>query len=212
MTATGRCRRKKTAPTATTSPPCTGTMRPPQPAAAPATPPTRPRPWTPASGARSSGGFYSYDHGHLLLWQEWTNPEDRPLWDRRDELVAKYGEGDGQLHDQHLPEPLPVPECVHHGPVLLADPPLPAHLRGPDRGNDLLHRTQGRDRRRTGPSASASTRTSSTPPAWPLPTTSRSSGPATRPIGPPRRPLERHDPRVHGMRSPAPTSRPRRWA
>ena len=38
------------------------------------------------------GGFYSYDHGHLLLWQEWTNPEDRPLWDRRDELVEKYGE------------------------------------------------------------------------------------------------------------------------
>ena len=38
------------------------------------------------------GGFYSYDHGHLLLWQEWTNPQDRPLWDRRDELVAKYGE------------------------------------------------------------------------------------------------------------------------
>src|SRR6476660_545994 len=41
---------------------------------------------------KGKGGFYSYDHGHLLLWQEWTNPEDRPLWDRRDELVEKYGE------------------------------------------------------------------------------------------------------------------------
>ncbi|WP_413542732.1 benzoate 1,2-dioxygenase large subunit [Citricoccus nitrophenolicus] len=38
------------------------------------------------------GGFYSYPHGHLLLWQEWTNPQDRPLWDRREELVEKYGE------------------------------------------------------------------------------------------------------------------------
>ncbi|GAB2620070.1 benzoate 1,2-dioxygenase large subunit [Kocuria arenosa] len=38
------------------------------------------------------GGFYSYEHGHLLLWQEWTNPQDRPLWDRREELVDKYGE------------------------------------------------------------------------------------------------------------------------
>ncbi|OAV61257.1 benzoate 1,2-dioxygenase large subunit [Enteractinococcus helveticum] len=38
------------------------------------------------------GGYYSFPHGHLLLWQEWTNPEDRPLWDRRDELVEKYGE------------------------------------------------------------------------------------------------------------------------
>lgn len=39
-----------------------------------------------------SGGYYSFEHGHLLLWQEWTNPEDRPLWDRRDELAEKYGE------------------------------------------------------------------------------------------------------------------------
>lgn len=38
------------------------------------------------------GGYYSFPYGHLLLWQEWTNPEDRPLWDRRDELVEKYGE------------------------------------------------------------------------------------------------------------------------
>ena len=39
-----------------------------------------------------NGGYYSFPHGHLLLWQEWTNPEDRPLWDRRDELAEKYGE------------------------------------------------------------------------------------------------------------------------
>lgn len=38
------------------------------------------------------GGFYSFPYGHLLLWQEWTNPEDRPLWKQRDELVEKFGE------------------------------------------------------------------------------------------------------------------------
>ena len=38
------------------------------------------------------GGYYSFPYGHLLLWQEWTNPEDRPLWDRRQELVDEYGE------------------------------------------------------------------------------------------------------------------------
>jgi benzoate/toluate 1,2-dioxygenase alpha subunit len=27
-----------------------------------------------------------------LLWQEWTNPEDRPLWERRDELIEEHGE------------------------------------------------------------------------------------------------------------------------
>lgn len=41
---------------------------------------------------KQKGGFYSFEHGHLLLWQEWGNPQDRPLWDRREELVEKYGE------------------------------------------------------------------------------------------------------------------------
>ncbi|WP_270255679.1 MULTISPECIES: benzoate 1,2-dioxygenase large subunit [Kocuria] len=41
---------------------------------------------------KAKGGFYSFEHGHLLLWQEWGNPQDRPLWDRREELVEKYGE------------------------------------------------------------------------------------------------------------------------
>ena len=39
-----------------------------------------------------NGGFYSFPRGHLLLWQEWTNPEDRSLWDQRDRLVDEYGE------------------------------------------------------------------------------------------------------------------------
>lgn len=42
--------------------------------------------------ARQKGGYYSFDHGHLLLWTEWLDPANRPLFDRRDELVAKYGE------------------------------------------------------------------------------------------------------------------------
>lgn len=46
---------------------------------------------------KQKGGFYSFEHGHLLLWQEWGNPQDRPLWDRREELVEKYGEEMGNL-------------------------------------------------------------------------------------------------------------------
>ncbi len=42
--------------------------------------------------AKQGGGFYSFDHGHLLLWTNWANPEDRPNWDRREELAAKYGQ------------------------------------------------------------------------------------------------------------------------
>ena len=39
------------------------------------------------------GGYYAWDHGHVLLWNEWGNPEDRPLWNRRDEWVEEFGAG-----------------------------------------------------------------------------------------------------------------------
>ncbi|BCW71995.1 benzoate 1,2-dioxygenase large subunit [Arthrobacter sp. NicSoilB8] len=42
--------------------------------------------------AKQKGGYYSFDHGHLLLWTEWLDPSNRPLFDRRAELVEKYGE------------------------------------------------------------------------------------------------------------------------
>ncbi|MEK0099266.1 benzoate 1,2-dioxygenase large subunit [Streptomyces sp. A475] len=42
--------------------------------------------------SKQRGGFYSFDHGHLLLWTEWLDPANRPLNERRDELVEKYGQ------------------------------------------------------------------------------------------------------------------------
>lgn len=42
--------------------------------------------------AKQGGGFYSFENGHLLLWTNWANPEDRPNWDRREELAATYGQ------------------------------------------------------------------------------------------------------------------------
>jgi benzoate/toluate 1,2-dioxygenase alpha subunit len=42
--------------------------------------------------AKQGGGFYSFDHGHLLLWTRWANPEDRPLYERRHELTEKFGQ------------------------------------------------------------------------------------------------------------------------
>ena len=41
--------------------------------------------------AKQGGGFYSFENGHLLLWTNWANPEDRPNWDRREELARQYG-------------------------------------------------------------------------------------------------------------------------
>lgn len=42
--------------------------------------------------AKQGGGFYSFDNGHLLLWTNWANPEDRPNWSRREELAAQFGQ------------------------------------------------------------------------------------------------------------------------
>ncbi|MQS38863.1 benzoate 1,2-dioxygenase large subunit [Streptomyces katsurahamanus] len=42
--------------------------------------------------SKQRGGFYSFDHGHLLLWTKWLDPANRPLAARRDELVAGFGE------------------------------------------------------------------------------------------------------------------------
>ncbi|NKR46359.1 benzoate 1,2-dioxygenase large subunit [Rhodococcus hoagii] len=41
---------------------------------------------------KQGGGYYSFDHGHLLLWMWWGNPEDRPLFERKAELAAEFGE------------------------------------------------------------------------------------------------------------------------
>jgi len=41
---------------------------------------------------KKGGGFYSFEQGHLLLWTRWDNPEDRPLYERRDALVAEVGQ------------------------------------------------------------------------------------------------------------------------
>ena len=46
-----------------------------------------------AGGCAKNGGVsYSFENGHLLLWTRWDNPEDRPLMEQRDRLVAEFGE------------------------------------------------------------------------------------------------------------------------
>jgi benzoate/toluate 1,2-dioxygenase alpha subunit len=40
---------------------------------------------------RQGGGFYAFEHGHMLLWSEWANPEDRPNFARHAEYADRYG-------------------------------------------------------------------------------------------------------------------------
>jgi benzoate/toluate 1,2-dioxygenase alpha subunit len=41
---------------------------------------------------QQGGGFYAFDHGHILLWTKWANPQDRPNFARREEFAARKGE------------------------------------------------------------------------------------------------------------------------
>lgn len=42
--------------------------------------------------AKNGGGFYSFEHGHMLLWTRWANPQDRPAYQYRDDLIERCGE------------------------------------------------------------------------------------------------------------------------
>ncbi len=42
--------------------------------------------------AKQGGGSYSFKNGHMLLWTNWSNPEDRPLYAMRGQWVEKFGE------------------------------------------------------------------------------------------------------------------------
>jgi benzoate/toluate 1,2-dioxygenase subunit alpha len=46
---------------------------------------------------KSGGGYWSYPHGHLCLWTWAANPQDRPLWDRMDELKEQFGDAKGEF-------------------------------------------------------------------------------------------------------------------
>ena len=42
--------------------------------------------------SKSVGGVYGFENGHILLWTRTMNPEVRPVWNRRADLQARYGE------------------------------------------------------------------------------------------------------------------------
>ena len=44
------------------------------------------------SWAKQGGGFYSFEHGHLLLWTKFANPEFKPNAHRRAEYIERLGE------------------------------------------------------------------------------------------------------------------------
>ncbi len=93
--------------------------------------------------AKKGGGSYSFENGHLLLWTRWDNPEDRPLMEQRERLVAEFGEAKADWMIGNSRNLCLYPN-VPDGPVQLADPRIPPARRQSHRSHDLLHRPQGR--------------------------------------------------------------------
>ncbi|RLA17467.1 MAG: benzoate 1,2-dioxygenase large subunit [Gammaproteobacteria bacterium] len=58
-----------------------------------------------ASLGKLAGGYFDFGHGHTLLWSDWSNPEDRPIYSKKAELEEKFGEAEtnwmiGRLRNQ----------------------------------------------------------------------------------------------------------------
>ena len=131
--------------------------------------------------AKQGGGFYSFENGHLLLWTNWANPEDRPNWDRRDELAARFGQPQADWMVQRSRN-----LCLYPNVYLMDQFSSQIRTYRPiavDKTEVTIYciAPKGEAPKR-GRAASGNTRTSSTPAAWRRRMTSRSSAPARCPI------------------------------
>ena len=145
-TATGRCR-PRTAPTATTSSAAHWNYAATTSPAHHGESATETKAMDAGQWDKQGGGYYSFENGHLLLWTEWGNPEDRPLGNRRDEWATGVRTGPRRLDARFSRNLCLYPNVYLMDQFSLADPALPADRRGQDRGHHLLHRPEGRERR-----------------------------------------------------------------
>ena len=49
------------------------------------------------SWAKDGGGYWAFPHGHICLWTWAANPQDRPLWDRVEQLKERFGKAKGEF-------------------------------------------------------------------------------------------------------------------
>ena len=42
--------------------------------------------------AKQAGGFYAFEHGHILLWTAWADPTNRPAYGKLAEWTEQFGE------------------------------------------------------------------------------------------------------------------------
>ena len=57
----------------------------------------------PSSYGKQRGGFYAFEHGHVLLWTTRANPQDEPLYERPPGAHRAARPDAGRLGDQLRP-------------------------------------------------------------------------------------------------------------
>ena len=94
------------------------------------------------SWGKSGGGYWSFPHGHLCLWTWAANPQDRPLWDKLDDLKETFGEAKGEFMVKGSRNLCLYPNVY----VMDQFSTQIRHFRpiapGQDRGHHLLHRAE----------------------------------------------------------------------
>src|SRR5271168_3210729 len=130
---------------------------------------------------KQKGGFYSFENGHLMIWGDSANPEDRPHWERRGEWAAQFGQARADWMVRRIRNLCLYPNVYlmdqissqirQFRPIAVDKTEVTTYCIAPKRGRG----------------ASGNTRTFSTPAAWRPRTTSRSSATARCPIGAARR-------------------------
>ena len=133
------------------------------------------------SWSKSVAGVYGFDNGHILLWTNTRNPEVRPVWNRRDEIVARVGEEKAGFivnQTRNL--------CLYPNVFLMDQFSTQIRVVRPlsvDKTEVTIFCFAPRGKAPpTAPSASASTRISSTSRAWAPRTTWKNSAPARPPM------------------------------
>ena len=69
--------------------------------------------------AQQGGGSYAFKNGHILLWTNWANPEDRPLWGQARGVDPAVWRSPRRLDAAQVAQPVPLPERIPDGPVQL---------------------------------------------------------------------------------------------
>jgi benzoate/toluate 1,2-dioxygenase alpha subunit len=60
------------------------------------------RPMDVGSWNKQPGGFFGFENGHICLWMRWANPQDRPIYERRAELIERLGQDRAMWTIEHL--------------------------------------------------------------------------------------------------------------